>query len=422
MSQIPSIHFVRDQLENGLDVILCPDRRVPLVFLAVYYRVGSSYEKPGRSGFAHLFEHMMFQGSENVAKNEHGRYVDSAGGRWNATTSKDRTNYFETLPSHYLDLGLWLEADRMRSLRVTEENFENQRQTVIEEKKQTYDNRPYGSAYLLFDQLAYQNWAYGHSIIGSVEDLRKATLQDAIVFHRTYYRPDNATLVLAGDIDEGAALKKIETFFGSSSRPNPPPPPDLTEPEQKEEKRQCIQDPLAALAAVSVGYHLPHLGSPDHYALAMLSLVLAHGDSSRLYRKLVYDNNWVTSLSAGTNLYKGPQLFRLWLQIQEGVEVQQVLGTLNEQLLRFQEELVSEKELEKARNQVLFRYVTGRSTVADIGQALARYAVLYEDPDMINQEARRYLAVSREAIRDAAARTFRPENRTAIVVEPVKKP
>ena len=206
MSKIPLIRFRQEKLKNGLDVILHSDNRVPLVHVTLHYRVGSSYEQPGKSGLAHLFEHMMFQGSENVGKAEHGRQVDSVGGRWNASTSKDRTNYFETVPSNALELALWLEADRMRSLEVTSENFENQRQTVIEEKKQSYDNRPYGAALLRFDDLAYQNWAYAHPIIGSVDDLRKTSVEDAVTFHRSHYGPDNATLVVAGDILEEEAL------------------------------------------------------------------------------------------------------------------------------------------------------------------------------------------------------------------------
>ena len=195
-------------MSNGLEVILYRDNRIPLTHVSLHYRVGSSYEKRGESGLAHLFEHMMFEGSENVGKNEHGRLLDAAGGSWNASTSKDRTNYYATVPSNYLDLALWLEADRMRSLLITPENFENQRQTVIEEKKQSYDNRPYGRAHLRFDELAYTNWAYGHPVIGQIEDLQKFTLEQAIDFHRRFYGPGNAVLVVAGDIVEADALAK----------------------------------------------------------------------------------------------------------------------------------------------------------------------------------------------------------------------
>jgi predicted Zn-dependent peptidase len=207
------IDFTEHPLSNGLRVILYRDNRIPLAHVSLHYWVGSSYEQRGQSGLAHLFEHMMFEGSENVAKNEHARLLDAAGGSWNASTSKDRTNYYATVPSNFLDLALWLEADRMRSLRITPENFENQRQTVIEEKKQSYDNRPYGRAQLRFDELAYANWSYGHPVIGDVEDLKQLTLEQAVAFHQKFYGPGNAVLVVAGDINEAEALAKIEQYF-----------------------------------------------------------------------------------------------------------------------------------------------------------------------------------------------------------------
>ncbi|MFQ5928679.1 MAG: M16 family metallopeptidase [Acidobacteriota bacterium] len=416
MLKVP-IEFVEHKLENGLQVLLHRDNRTPLVHLSVHYRVGSSYEKPGLSGFAHLFEHMMFEGSEHVAKNEHGSYIDNAGGRWNASTSKDRTNYHETVPSHYLELALWLEADRMRSLKVTQENFENQRQTVIEEKKQSYDNRPYGLASLRFEELAYENWAYAHPVIGAVEDLQKATLEDAARFHQTYYGPGNATLVLSGDIDADAQ-KKVGDYLGSISNRTSPQVPALQEPEQTVEKRETLKDPLAMLPAVYLGYHMPALGCPEYYALSVLALVLSNGESSRFYRKLIYNNNWITNLSVGPNQYKGPELFYIWFQVQSKVNFKQVLQAVGEELERLQEEKILAKELEKAKNQIMFYFVSRLTRVSRIGELLADYALLFEDPQMINHDLDRYLAVSQDDILKAAQKVFRPENRTLIVVQP----
>lgn len=415
---VPRIDFQEHRLSNGLQVLLHRDNRVPLVHVTLHYRVGSSYERPGLSGFAHLFEHMMFQGSENVGKFQHGRHVDSAGGSWNATTNKDRTNYFETVPSHYLELALWLEADRMRSLKVTPENFENQRQTVIEEKKQSYDNRPYGLAYLKFDALAYANWAYGHPIIGSVEDLQQAGWEDAWRFHQTYYGPARAVLVLGGDIAEDEALEKIRRHFESIPDQGNAADPHLDEPEQTAEKFEAMQDPLAPLAAVSMGFHMSALGQPDYYALSILAIVLGHGESSRLYRRLIYENNWITSLSVGPNQYKGPELFNVWFQIQSGVEVKKVLQVLDEELRKVQEEEITRQELEKARNQIAFFCVNRLTTVAGVGEWLARYAVYFNDPHLINKEWDRFMSVTPDGILQAARQTFQPPQRTTIVVEP----
>ena len=418
MITVPQIQFQEHRLENGLQVILYRNNQVPLVHLSLHFRIGSSYERPGLSGFAHLFEHMMFQGSENVAKNEHGKYVDAAGGSWNASTSKDRTNYYETLPAHFLERALWLEADRMGSLKVTAENFENQRQTVIEEKKQSYDNRPYGLAYLRFDELAYENWAYAHPIIGCLEDLEKVTLEDAGDFHQTYYGPGNAALIVAGDIDERDALEKIQDHFGSISNRTKPNDPDLHEPEQKAEKVEMLKDSLAILPGVSLGYHMAEMGSPEYYALSILALILSHGESSRLYRKLVSDNNWISSLSVGPNQYKGPELFTIMFQVQDRVKVDEVLKVLEGELEAVQEKPVSEQELEKVKNQVMFHFVAQQATVPRVGECLAHYAIYFDDPQLINSELDRFLSVTGEDILRAARQTFRSENRTMISVEP----
>ena len=416
--EIPRVRFRQETLPNGLQVILRPSPRVPLVHISLHYRVGSSCEVPGLSGFAHLFEHMMFQGSRNVAKNEHGRYVDEAGGGWNANTSKDRTAYHDTLPSNCLDLGLWLEADRMNSLEVTAENFENQRQTVIEEKKQSYDNRPYGRAFLRLDELAYESWEYAHPIIGAVEDLERATLADAREFHRTHYGPGNAVLVLSGDLEETVALESVHRYFGPIPDRTRSPSPAFREPFQQEEKRETIRDPLAVLPLVIMGYHMPPAGTPEYYALSILALLLADGSSSRLYHRLVYERSWVTALSAGPNQYRGPGLFHIFLQIQDGVPVDPVLDLVEGELRRLCRELVSPQELEKARNQLAFRLVRRLEKVSDVGEILAHHSVFHGDAGEINREWSRYANMTRRELIRVAAETFRPENRTLLLVEP----
>jgi len=412
------IDFTEHRLSNGLQVILYRDNRIPLTHVSLHYRVGSSYEQRGQSGLAHLFEHMMFEGSENVVKNEHGRLLDAAGGSWNASTSKDRTNYYATVPSNFLDLALWLEADRMRSLRITPENFENQRQTVIEEKKQSYDNRPYGRAHLRFDELAYSNWAYGHPVIGDVEDLKKLTLEQAIAFHQRFYGPGNAVLVLAGDISEPEALAKVEEYFLPIADRTDKFRPDLSEPPQAQEKKELHADVLAALPAILLGFHMPEYGSRDHYALAILSLILTQGESSRLYRKMIYDNNWVTSVYSGPNQYKGPQLFTVWSQMQDGNPPERIQAELLEELGRIGQASVSDQELEKARNNISHAFLTRLSRVSQIGEALANYAVFLNDPGAINTELERFFAVTAADIQAAAGRVFSPANQTAVFVLP----
>lgn len=418
MVQVPDIEFREHTLDNGLQLLVHHQARVPLTHVSVHYRVGSSYEKPGFSGLAHLFEHLMFQGSENVGKNEHGRYIDHAGGQWNATTSKDRTNYYETVPSHYLELALWLEADRMQSLNVSLENFENQRQTVIEEKKQSYDNRPYGLATLRFEELAYENWAYAHPIIGVIEDLERYTLEDAVDFHRTFYGPGNAILVLAGDLSEIDGLEKVQKYFGDMISHTQSQSPSLEEPRQTAEKVETIQDPLAVLPAVYMAYHMPALGSPEYFSLSVLALVLSHGESSRFYRKFIYDNNWITNFSVGPNQNKGPELFYIWFQIQNEIEVDQVVRAVEEELELLREKPVSQAELEKARNQIAYRFVGRLTRISRIAELLAHYALFFGDAGRINSDLDRYLEVTQEDILQAAQNVFRPENRTLMVVEP----
>lgn len=417
-TETPRIEFVEECLPNGLRVVLAPNDRIPLAHVALHYRVGSSYETQGKSGLAHLFEHMMFQGSAHVAKNEHGLFVDRAGGQWNASTNKDRTLYFDTLPSHFLELALWLEADRMSSLAVTEENFENQRRTVIEEKKQSYDNQPYGLAHLRFDELAYGNWAYGHPIIGSVLDLEEATIDDAIDFHRRYYGPGNAVLVLAGDFRIDDARTLIHRHFSAIQDRTAPDQPDLSEPLQAGEKMEELNDPLAVLPAVGLAFHMPELGTPDYYALSMLSLLLAEGDSSRLYRRFVYDNNWITGLYAGPNQHRGPGLFRIWFQIQQGEDPDRILAALDEELERLSERTVDKTELSKAQAQIKHRTVSRMERIARVGSLLAEATSLLGDPELANRQLDQFLAVTAAQLREAAARTFRAENRSLLIVRP----
>ncbi len=254
---IPKLEFTETKLDNGLRVILVPDHSAPVYSIDVCYNVGSRNERPGRTGFAHLFEHMMFQGSENVGKGEHFIQVLNNGGGMNGTTNEDRTTYFEELPINQLDLGLFLEADRMRALNITQANLDNQRNAVQEERRQGIDNQPYGRANLDVDNLAYDNFAYKHSTIGSMTDLNAASVQDVSDFFRIYYAPNNAVLTLVGDFKPEEALEKVKKYFGAIPSQPAPPKVDLDEEPHYGERREVIYDPLARLPEIDMAYHIP---------------------------------------------------------------------------------------------------------------------------------------------------------------------
>ena len=298
-------------LDNGLRVVLSPDPSVPIAAVALYYDVGSRNEEPGRSGFAHLFEHMMFQGSAHVGKAEHFAHIQGIGGHTNATTSEDRTNYYATVPSHALDLALWLEADRMRSLQVTPENFENQRQTVIEEKKERVDNAPYGFAMVAYGEASWDRWSYGHPVIGYEEDLHACTYDEVVAFHSRFYRPNNAVLSVAGDLDEQATLATIRRFFGDIERGPGPTPPDVDEPRRTEGKRLVREDGLARLPVLLLNHQCPGFGHPDFFAFEVLETALVRGSSSRAHRRLVVEGQLAVQASGGFDARRGPGLFSL---------------------------------------------------------------------------------------------------------------
>src|SRR3954451_14580476 len=304
--QLPRTPIEQYSLSNGLRVVLSRDTAMPVVSVVVYYNVGSRNEREGRTGFAHLFEHMMFQGSANVPKAGHFQYIMKAGGTMNGTTSSERTNYYETLPANQLPLALWLESDRMRSLAVTQENLDNQREAVKEEKRLRYDNQPYGQIFDLINEMIYKNFANSHSTIGSMEHLDDATVADVQEFFRIYYAPNNAVLVLSGAFEIEEAKKLIETYFGDI--PSQPLPADLdvSEPKEVAATYREWEDPLAPFPAFLIGWKIPQRRTPEFYALYLAGKVLYDGESSRLYQKLVKGEESVIQLFGFTDERRGP--------------------------------------------------------------------------------------------------------------------
>jgi zinc protease len=416
-----SLTVERHRLENGLRIVLNPDRTIPTVAVAVYYDVGSRNEERGRSGFAHLFEHMMFQGSQNVAKGEHFQLVMNRGGSVNGTTSEDRTNYFETLPSNELALGLWLEADRMRSLAVTQENFENQRQTVMEERRQSYDNRPYMQSMLRINDLAFGDYfPYSHSTIGDMQDLQAAPLSAVKEFFDTYYAPNNAVLSIAGDFEPQAALALIKQHFGAIPGAKVPP---FTTPDpapQTSERKDSMLDPLAELPAFHIAYHIPTDRSPDHYPLELLASVLGDGESARLYQKLVKDKEILQEIDVNTDGRRGPDLFSFWGICAQGHAPEEARTLIFNELSTIAQKGISRAELDKAKNRMRANFVFGLENNLQRASRLAEFETFYGDATLLLNEIERYSAVKLEDVQRVASLYFAPTNRTVLDVVPAK--
>jgi len=419
---IPPVQFTDTRLDNGLRVILSEDHHAPVYAIFVAYGVGSKDERPGRTGFAHLFEHMMFKGSANVGPGEHFYLVFTNGGTMNGATSPDTTVYFEVLPKNQLDLGLFLESDRMRSLAVTQENLDNQRDTVKEERRQSVDNQAYGPSGERLTELAYDTFAYKHSVIGSMEDLSAATLEDVKEFFRTYYAPNNAVLALVGDFNSAEAMAKIKKYFGDIPRQPPPKPVDFSEPPQTAERRDRLEDKLARLARVSVAYKIPPGNHPDIEALNAMHIALASGESSRLYQRLVRESQVAVSVGGGVSERIGPGLYLLTVMVQTGRTPEEAEKLMYEEIARLQEEGITPKELLRARTAARRSAVSVRSSVLSRASSLASDAVRFNDPGRLNTIEQRRAAVTAEQVREAARKYLRPENRTVVVTVPAASP
>lgn len=418
-----AIPYKEHTLENGLRVILSPYRTAPVVAVAVMYKVGASSEVPGKTGFAHLFEHMMFQGSENVPRGKHFYYVEANGGVLNGFTSYDFTAYFELLPASKLPLGLWLEADRMRSLAVSQENLDNQRAVVKEERRLGMDNRPYGKAYERFQAIAYDNFANRHSIIGSMEDLDNATLEDVQAFFRTYYAPNNAVLAIAGDYDGRRVLSEVREHFGDIPSQPAPPPVDLSEPD-REERREVFHDPLASVPALWLAWKIPPRDTPENDALQIAGEILAGGRASRLYQRLVKQEAIAVSVSGGAEARPAPSLFRLNILYHSTTSPERVETVVYEEIARIADEGITEAELERIRAQILANRWSDNlyyGLQSPLGRALglAYYALFAGDPGAINRVVERLMSITTEQVRTIVGQYLNTaRNRTVMQIVP----
>ena len=405
-------------LQNGLRVVMSPDRAVPVVSVALYYDVGSRNEKTGRTGFAHLFEHMMFQGSENVPKAAHFQYIFNAGGTMNGTTSTERTNYFETLPASHLPLALWLESDRMRSLKVTQENLDNQRNAVQEEKRLRYDNQPYVNAFLRINELIFKNAANAHSTIGSMEDLDAATIDDVQEFFRIYYAPNNAVLTIVGDFEEQEATSLINKYFAGIPSQPPPPPTDVSEPEDVARTQEIFNDQLAPAPAFVLGWKIPPRRTPDFYALSLAADLLFEGDSSRLYQKLVKGDESVVSIQGGIDERRGPSALYIFALPKPGEEVATIRDQIFAEIKALRASGPSPEEMEKLRNSLCNDVVRGRQSTMYRAQRLAEYTLYDNDPTLMDSELDHYLSITPEQIRSSVERFLDIDNRVVLDIVP----
>jgi predicted Zn-dependent peptidase len=405
-------------LANGLRVIFCEDHAVPVVSVALYYDVGSRNERFGRTGFAHLFEHMMFQGSENVPKAAHFQYIFNAGGTMNGTTSTERTNYYETLPANYLPLALWLESDRMRSLKVTQENLDNQRNAVQEEKRLRYDNQPYVNAFLRINELIFRNPANAHSTIGSMEDLDAATIDDVKEFFRVYYAPNNAVLAIVGDFDTAEAKTLVRRYFEDIPSQPAPPSVDVSEPEEVAESEEEYHDQLAPTPAFVLGWKVPPRRTRDFYALSLAADLIFEGESSRLYQKLVKGDESVVSIQGGIDERRGPSALYIFALPKPGEDVAAIRDQIFAEIHSLRTSGPTAAEMEKLQNSLSNDVVRGRQSTMYRAQRIAEFTLYDGDPMLFDSELDNYLAVTPEAIRSAVERYLDIENRVVLDIIP----
>jgi len=418
----PEVAYKEYKLKNGLRIVLSEDHSAPTYSIAVTYNVGSRDEKPGRTGFAHLFEHMMYQGSENVGKGEHMSLIQNNGGSMNGTTNNDRTVYFEMLPANQMDLGLFVEADRMKSLVISQANLDNQRNAVQEERRLGVDNRPYGKTFEVLFDTAFDDFGYKHSTIGSMEDLNAASVEDVQAFFKRYYAPNNAVVAIVGDFKSEEVLKKMEKYFGSIPSQPAPPQPDVAEPQQRGERHKIIEDQFAQIPRVDIAFKTPAANLPDVYALDLLSDVLGGGESSRFYQSLVKEKELAVQTVAFLNQQRGTSLAIFIGIARPGKEVVELEKAMESEIARLQSDLITEAELARVKMKMkTTHYARIRSSLTR-AMELSDNAVSFNDPGRLNTFEQQYQKVTREDVQRVAKQYLSEANRTVVVTMPKAAP
>ncbi len=419
-AQLNKIDFVEYDLDNGLHVILHQDKATPIVVVSVMYHVGSKNEKPNRTGFAHFFEHLLFEGSENIGRGEFDKHITNAGGVNNAFTTQDKTYYFELLPSNQLELGLWLESERMFHAKVDITGVETQREVVKEERRQRIDNQPYGTIVGESMKRAFKEHPYRWEPIGSMDHLNAATESDYKQFYNDFYTPNNAVLSIAGDIDIEATKVMIAKYFGSIPiKQANIYRPSIVEPPLSGEVIDTIYDNIQ-LPAVVYTYRTPAQGTDDYYAVSMLNTLLSGGQSSRLNKAVVDDKQLAVAAGSFPFPLEDPGVALAFGIANFGVNPNDLMAAMDEVIERTQHELVSENEFQKLRNQVESQFVTSNSQMSGIAQSLADYHMYFGDANLINTELDKFLAVTKEDIQNVAKKYFNSNNR--VVLHYITKP
>jgi len=415
------------KLDNGLKVILSPDHTAPTVVVAVYYNIGFRIEPRNRTGFAHLFEHMMFQGSENLGKMEFIRLVQRNGGVLNGSTRFDFTNYFEVVPAHKLETALWAEADRMKGLSITQENLTNQQGVVTNEVKVNVLNQPYGGfPWLDMPQYANTNWHNAHNFYGDLKDLAAATLGDVQQFFKTFYAPNNAAIAIVGDFDTKEALAMVKKYFAGIPSVPQPPKPDLSEPRQEKEKRFTKKDTLANRPAIALAYHMPERKTPEFYAMGLLDQILLQGEDSKLTQKLVKSKGYTSGVGGGINLlgnqhnYNGPMLWMANLIHDKSVSADEIVSAWDEVISEVVANPVDRATVDRALVKLRSSFYDDVSGFFGFGRAdlLASFALFDDDPSRINTLEEQFKKVTPELIQKTAREYLRTGNRTILIIEP----
>jgi zinc protease len=417
-AQARKIEFTQYKLDNGLNVILHKDNTTPIVAVSILYHVGSKNEDPQRTGFAHFFEHLMFEGSPNIKRGEYFKTIEAAGGQLNANTSFDRTYYYEILPSNQLELGLYMESERMFQLKIDSVGVETQRKVVKEERNQGIDNRPYGTLGEKIFNNAYKVHPYRWMPIGSAQYIDQAKLDEFIAFYKKFYVPQNATLTIAGDIDIEKTKELVKKYYGDI----PKGTLEITRPKEIEpvktaEVKEVVYDKVQ-LPLVCQAYHMPAQGTPDYYALDMLTTYLTGGESSLLTKEIKDKQQKVMAIASMPFALEDPGIFIVYALAKVGVKAEDLEASVDAELAKPKKDLISDTDFQKIRNQVETEFVTSNATVAGIAQSLANYSVYFGDANLINTELQRYMKVTKEDIRRVAQKYLKKENRVVLYYLP----